>query len=86
MVNASWNVLEVAFVVLCWVETSKRSLEEIDELFEVDMRLGAENIMKAVDSEDAKTSCVQVDTMCPSNEIRGDEKTGVPETVAKPQV
>lgn len=76
MVNASWNVLEVAFVVLCWVETSKRSLEEIDELFEVEMRLDAENIMQGVDSEDGKTSCVQVHTMCPSNEIRGDEKTG----------
>lgn len=34
MVNASWDVLEVAFVVLCWMETSKRPLEEIDGVFE----------------------------------------------------
>ncbi|KUL82873.1 hypothetical protein ZTR_09022 [Talaromyces verruculosus] len=58
MVNASWDVLEVVFVVLYWVETSKLSLEEIDEVLEVEVRLGAGNIIQAVDIEDAKTSCV----------------------------
>jgi hypothetical protein len=57
-VNASWDVLEVFFVVLYWVETSKLYLEEIDEVFEVEMRLGAGNIIQAVDIEDAKTSCM----------------------------
>lgn len=49
------------------------------------MRLSAENIIRAVDGEDAKTSCMQVNTMYPSHEIRGDEKTDVLETVAKSQ-
>ena len=72
MVNASWDILEVVFVVLYWVETSKRSLEEIDEVFEMEMRLGAENIIRAVNGEDATTSCMQVHTMYSSNKIRGD--------------
>jgi hypothetical protein len=72
MVNASWDVLEVVFVVLYWVETSKLSLEEIEEVFEVEMRLGAGNIIQAVDIEDAKTSYMPAHTMYPSNEIRGD--------------
>ncbi|KAF3406253.1 Lactose permease [Talaromyces pinophilus] len=72
MVNASWDVLEVVFVVLYWVETSKLSLEEIEEVFEMEMRLGAGNIIQAVDIEDAKTSYMPVHTMYPSNEIRGD--------------
>lgn len=72
MVNASWDVLDGVFVVFYWVETSKLSLEEIDEVFEMEMRLGAGNIIQAVDIEDAKTSCMQVHTMYSSNKIRGD--------------
>jgi hypothetical protein len=31
MINASWDVLEIAFIIWCWVETSNKTLEEIDE-------------------------------------------------------
>lgn len=33
MINAAWNVLEVAFVAYFWVETNGLSLEQIDEKF-----------------------------------------------------
>jgi hypothetical protein len=31
MINASWDVLEIAFIIWYWVETSNKTLEEIDE-------------------------------------------------------
>jgi hypothetical protein len=33
MINGSWNVLELLFVAVFWVETKGKSLEEIDILF-----------------------------------------------------
>ncbi|KAH8689437.1 MFS sugar transporter-like protein [Talaromyces proteolyticus] len=46
MINASWDVLEVIFVALFWVETSKRSLEEIDELFEGEIHSSNDNFVR----------------------------------------
>jgi hypothetical protein len=34
MINASWDVLEVLFIIFVWVETSNKTLEEIDEAIE----------------------------------------------------
>jgi hypothetical protein len=31
MIGASWDVLEIAFIIWYWVETSNKTLEEIDE-------------------------------------------------------
>lgn len=31
MINAAWNVLEVAFVAYFWIETKDMTLEQIDE-------------------------------------------------------
>ncbi|KAL1852068.1 hypothetical protein VTK73DRAFT_9309 [Phialemonium thermophilum] len=36
MINGAWDFLELAFVVLCWVETKGLTLEEIDEVFDPD--------------------------------------------------
>jgi len=34
MINGSWDVLELLFVLFCWVETKGKTLEEIDVLFD----------------------------------------------------
>ncbi|KAF8851332.1 MFS general substrate transporter [Acephala macrosclerotiorum] len=34
MINASWDALEIAFIVWYWVETSGKTLEEVDELID----------------------------------------------------
>ncbi|RDW78309.1 hypothetical protein BP5796_06161 [Coleophoma crateriformis] len=34
MINGAWDILELAFVLLCWVETKGKTLEEIDEMFD----------------------------------------------------
>ncbi|KUJ12605.1 MFS sugar transporter-like protein [Mollisia scopiformis] len=34
MINASWDVLEIAFIIWYWVETSGKTLEEVDELID----------------------------------------------------
>ncbi|KIW99487.1 uncharacterized protein Z518_11226 [Rhinocladiella mackenziei CBS 650.93] len=34
MINGAWDVLQVIFVVLFWVETKGKTLEEMDEIFE----------------------------------------------------
>ena len=34
MINGAWDVLRLIFVVIFWVETKGKTLEEIDELFD----------------------------------------------------
>jgi hypothetical protein len=34
MINGAWDVLQLIFVVIFWVETKGKTLEEIDELFD----------------------------------------------------
>jgi hypothetical protein len=34
MINGAWGVLQVIYVVIFWVETKGKSLEEIDQLFD----------------------------------------------------
>ncbi len=41
MINATWDVLEVVFIIFFWVETSNKTLEEIDELLDGEMHSDA---------------------------------------------
>jgi len=34
MINGTWDILELLFVIFFWVETKGKTLEEIDELME----------------------------------------------------
>lgn len=34
MINGAWDFFELAFVLLFWVETNGKTVEEIDELFD----------------------------------------------------
>ncbi|KIW17031.1 hypothetical protein PV08_04222 [Exophiala spinifera] len=56
MINASWDVVEVAFVAYYWVETRKRSLEEIDEIFEGPMHVHNATTMEGYELEGTRTS------------------------------
>lgn len=41
MINASWDVLEVLFIIFIWVETSNKTLEEIDVLIDGEVHFDA---------------------------------------------
>lgn len=41
IINASWDVLEVLFIIFIWVETSNMTLEEIDNVIEGEMHFDA---------------------------------------------
>ncbi|EXJ85339.1 hypothetical protein A1O1_05703 [Capronia coronata CBS 617.96] len=45
MINASWDVLEVLFILFFWVETSNKTLEEIDVLIDGDVHFDAPTLM-----------------------------------------
>ena len=34
MINGAWDVLQLVFVVVFWVETKGKTLEEVDEVFD----------------------------------------------------
>ncbi len=55
MINATWDLLEVAFIILVWVETSNKTLEEIDELIDGEMHSDAP-ILRAVIAGDVEVS------------------------------
>lgn len=69
MINASWDVLEVAFVVFFWVETRKRSLEEIDEIFEGKVHILNQNIIEGHDIEGVKTGIIDIATLSRSEVV-----------------
>jgi hypothetical protein len=48
MINASWDVLEVLFIIFIWVETSNKTLEEIDEVIEGEMHSDAPKLMAVI--------------------------------------
>jgi len=48
MINASWDILEVAFIVWYWVETSNKSLEEIDECIDGEYHSNAPVLMEII--------------------------------------
>jgi hypothetical protein len=55
MINATWDLLEVLFIILVWVETSNKTLEEIDELIDGEMHSDAP-ILNAVIAGDVEVS------------------------------
>lgn len=46
MINAAWDVLEVLFIIFFWVETSNKTLEEIDYLFDGVMHSDAPELLE----------------------------------------
>jgi hypothetical protein len=56
MINATWDVLEVIFIIYFWVETSNKTLEEIDELLDGEMHSDAPVLIAVMHGD------VEVDT------------------------
>lgn len=48
MINASWDLLEILFIIFFWVETSNKTLEEIDELIDGEMHSDAPALMAVI--------------------------------------
>lgn len=80
MINASWDILEVAFVAFYWVETRKKSLEEIDAIFESEVRARHQNVMDGMDVEGVETSSPKFDK---SSHVVGSSEAGNEEKVEK---
>lgn len=66
MINASWDVLEVLFIIFIWVETSNMTLEEIDDVIEGEMHFDSP-ILTAVMTGDYEVKAG-------SNDIYNDSK------------
>ncbi|KAJ9500549.1 hypothetical protein H2202_003765 [Exophiala xenobiotica] len=56
MINATWDVLEVIFIIWFWVETSNKTLEEIDEVLDGEMHSDAPVLIAVMHGD------VEVDT------------------------
>lgn len=56
IINASWDILEVLFVAFFWVETKRRSLEEIDALFGPSGHLTVEDTIEGHELKEPHTS------------------------------
>lgn len=48
MINATWDVLEVLFIIFVWIETSNKTLEEIDELIDGQMHSDAPALLTVI--------------------------------------
>ncbi|EXJ92603.1 hypothetical protein A1O3_01155 [Capronia epimyces CBS 606.96] len=73
MINATWDFLEVLFIILVWVETSNKTLEEIDELIDGEMHFDAP-ILVAVMAGDVEVTADKV--MRASSTAEGTSKAG----------
>jgi len=51
MINAAWDALEIPFVLYYWVETHKKTLEEIDELLDGVKHSDAPDVEKVIRGE-----------------------------------
>ncbi|KLP13821.1 hexose transporter protein [Fusarium fujikuroi] len=56
IINASWDILEVLFVAFFWVETKRRSLEEIDALFGPSGHLTVDDTIEGHELKEPHTS------------------------------
>ncbi|KAF5677102.1 MFS sugar transporter [Fusarium circinatum] len=56
IINASWDILEVLFVAFFWVETRRKSLEEIDALFGSSSYLNVEATIEGHELKCPRTS------------------------------
>ncbi|KAI1760131.1 hexose transporter [Hypoxylon sp. FL1150] len=52
MINGVWDVLQLLYVVLCWVETKGKTLEEIDELFDGPSAANAIHVQDVIEGRD----------------------------------
>ncbi|KAI1773855.1 hexose transporter [Hypoxylon cercidicola] len=52
MINGAWDVLQLVYVVLCWVETKGKTLEEIDELFEGSSTTNGIHVQDVIEGRD----------------------------------
>ncbi|KIW13324.1 hypothetical protein PV08_08512 [Exophiala spinifera] len=48
MINGCWDVLQVVYVVIFWVETKGKTLEEVDELFGVEPSSGVPHLATVI--------------------------------------
>lgn len=52
MINGAWDVLQVVFVIIFWVETKGKTLEEIDELFDGSKAANAIHVQDVIEGRD----------------------------------
>ncbi|KAI1378647.1 hexose transporter [Hypoxylon crocopeplum] len=52
MINGAWDVLQVIFVIIFWVETKGKTLEEIDEMFEGPKAANAIHVQDVIEGRD----------------------------------
>jgi hypothetical protein len=57
MINGAWDVVQVVFIIVFWVETKGKTLEEIDEIF--DSVKGSDMILHGVGEEDIEVVSVK---------------------------
>lgn len=60
MINAAWDVLEVLFIIFFWVETSNKTLEEIDSLFDGEMHSDAPELLAVIKGDAEVKAGLQV--------------------------
>lgn len=52
MINGAWDVLQVVFIIIFWIETKGKTLEEIDEDFEGPRAATAIHVQDVIDGKD----------------------------------
>ncbi|KAI1099865.1 hexose transporter [Jackrogersella minutella] len=52
MINGAWDVLQVVFIMIYWVETKGKTLEEIDELFDGPQAANAIHVQDVIEGRD----------------------------------
>jgi hypothetical protein len=81
MINATWDVLEVIFIIFLWVETSNKTLEEIDDVIEGEMHFDAP-ILSAVMAGDYEAKAGTIVDADYSHSKNSDEDVTVQTIVA----
>ncbi|KAI2465816.1 hexose transporter [Annulohypoxylon bovei var. microspora] len=52
MINGAWDVLQVVFIIIFWVETKGKTLEEIDEIFDGPGAANAIHVQDVIEGRD----------------------------------
>ena len=52
MINGAWDVLQVVFLAIYWVETKGKTLEEIDEIFDGPSAANAIHVKDVIEGRD----------------------------------
>jgi hypothetical protein len=65
MINGAWDVLQLVFVIVFWVETKGKTLEQIDEIFDGERHSSIDEessvVIHGVGSDDVEVVEMQVD-------------------------